>query len=87
MPSCGRRYIRARNLYVYMYTDVNCEVSIIFLSFLGTQYETRQSEVLLAVVRNKVAAVINEVDKPKGQAWKETKLPTMNFISLMKLNY
>lgn len=47
-------------------------------------YET---EVLSTVVRNKAAAVINEVDKQEGQAWKETKLPTTNFISLAGLNY
>lgn len=47
----------------------------------------QDGKVLSAVVWNKVAAMINEVDKPEGQAWKETKLPTTNFISLVGLNY
>lgn len=71
-----------------MYVAVNCEgVSIIFSSILCRHLSVWDGEVLSAMVRNKVAAVINEVDKPVGQAWKETKLPTTNFISLVSLNY
>lgn len=62
-------------------------VPIIFSFILTRHLSVRDGKVLSAAVWNKVAAVINEVDKPEGQAWKETKLPTTNFISLVGLNY